>query len=248
MKLNKKSISVLLIATALIIASIPVIFIVISYIPKEENIQIDFTPNMMKSCPNHTAWFLLDIRTRTDDIMSNLSLYLNTNSSIDMNYSVWNNSPVNRLIEIFLTPNSSHVDNFIEIEVKVSSRGIIKQEVAVLQVVNWTIAISPEIEDMRDEFINYLSTNHTKFNITGTTIWEWLGNPPQIIIVEHYLFKSTYWEMELARHATIYPHDWVQVYLRHRSSLFPNWSGIISSWSSGNYTIIEQEPPNQIYR
>lgn len=248
MHLNKKAIIVILVTTALIISSIPIVYLIITHNLIGEKIQIKFIPNQMKSCPNHTAWFLLDIRTRTDDLMSNLSLQIYTNTSIDMEYEVWENSPLNKLIEVFISPTNSHVNKLIEIEAIISSRGITKKDYAILQVINWTVEISPQIKSMRDKFINYLSTNYTSFKINESTIWEWLGNPPQIIIVEHHLFKSTYWEMELAKHATIAPHDWVKIYLRPRSSLFPNWSGKINSWSSENYTIIEEEPPDEIFR
>ncbi len=181
-------------------------------------------------------------------MMSNLSLQISTNMSIEMDYKVWENSQVDKLIEVFISPNISHVDSFIEIKASASSRGIVKEEYAILQVINWTIEISQEIEVMRDEFVTYLSTNHTNYKINETTVWEFLGNPPQILVVEHYLFKSHYWEMELSRHATIAPHDWVKVYLRPRSSLFPNWSATINSWSSGNHTVIEEDPPDEIFR
>ena len=245
---NRKRLIVILLGVIIIIALIPIIFIITYGSQEEEKIQIEFTPNLMKSCPNHTAWFLLDIRTRTNDLMSNLSLQINTNISIEMKYVVWDNSPLNKLVEVFLSPYVSHLDNLIEIEATVSSGEITKKDYAIIQVINWTIEISPEIEAMRDEFINYLSINHTNFKINESTVWEWLGNPPQILVVEHYLFKSPYWEMELRRHATIAPHDWVKVYLRPRSSLFPNWSATINSWSSGNHTIIEEDPPDEIFR
>jgi hypothetical protein len=165
-----------------------------------------------------------------------------------MNYEIWENSPLNILVEVFLYPNKTHIDNAIKIESIVSSEGISKKDYALVEVINWTMYSSPEIIAMRNEFINYLSNSHANFKINGTTIWDWLGNPPQIIIVEHYLFKSAFWEMELSRHVMIAPDDWVKVYLRPRSSLFPNWSGKIISWSSGNYTVVEEKPPTEIFR
>ncbi|MFX0005315.1 MAG: hypothetical protein ACFFA7_08475 [Promethearchaeota archaeon] len=42
--------------------------------------------------------------------------------------------------------------------------------------------------------------------------------------------------------------DRVEIYLRLRLSLFPNWPGHINSWSSGDYRIIEVDSPTKIYR
>ncbi len=248
MNQNKKLLVVLVLGIVIIVASIPIIFIIINNIQREENIQIKFLPNQMKSCPNHTTWLLLDIKTKTNDLMSNLSLYLNTNSSVEMEYKVWDNSQFSKVVEVFLYPNITHLNTIIEIEANVSSGRFSKIIYAQVLVLDWILEISPEIEAMRDEFVNYLSNNHANFKINGSTVWEGFGNAPQILVVEHYLYKSVYWEMEIAKHATIAPHDWVKIYLRPRSSLFPNWSGIIDSWSSGNYTVSEVDPPDEIYR
>jgi len=245
MRRNKQVLIVILVVFAFIITLIPTVFILTQ---DQENIQIEFMPKRMKSYPYHTVWLLLDIRTKTSNIMSNLSLNININTSIEMKYEIWENSPLIKVVEVFLYPNFTHLNSVIEIEAIVYSGGISKKAITTVQVVDWILDMPPEIESMRDEFVSYLSSNHTNFKINESTIWEELGRAPQILVVEHYLFKSAYWEMELAKHATIAPHDWVKIYLRSRSSLYPNWSGKISSWSSGNHTIFEIEPPDEIFR
>jgi len=248
MKWNKKYTIVPLVGIILIIASIPIVFFVIYNTSGQKNLQIEFTPKEMKSYSNHSAWLLLDIRTNSNELMSNLSISIKTNISIELEYKIWENEPLRKIVEVFLYPNVTHLNNIIEIEAVASSGRISKKDYAKVQVLNWTSNISPTIELMRDVFVNYLSSNHSNFKINESTVWEGFGNAPFILVVEHYLFKSAFWEMELARHVMIAPHDWVKIYLRPRFSLFPNWSGTINSWSSGNHTIIETEPPNDIYR
>jgi hypothetical protein len=245
----KKNFTILLITGIIITAtSIPLIFIIISLNQARENIQVQFIPTQIKSYPNHTIWLLLDIKIKNIDLMSNLSLDINTNSSIDMDLNIWDNSLLSKVVEVFLYPNITHLNTVIEIEANVSSGHTFRVDYANVRLIDWTSVISSEIIAMRDEFVDYLSSNHTNFRINESTVWEEFGSAPQILVVEHYLFRSEYWEMELARHATIAPHDWVEIYLRPRSSLFPNWSGYINSWSSGDYTIIEVDPPIEIYR
>ncbi len=248
MNRNKKFLIVIILGISVIVASIPLIIIINSWNQKKENLQVEFIPNQIKSYPNHTAWLLLDIKTKNNDLMSNLSLHVHANSSIDMELEIWDNSHLSKVVEVFLYPNITHLNSVIEIEANITSGDFSKINYAYVRVIDWTVEITPEIITMRDEFVNYLSTNHTNFKINESTIWDDLGSAAQILVVEHYLFRSTHWEMELARHATIAPHDWVKIYLRPRSSLFPNWSGQISSWSSGNYTVTEIEPPDEIYR
>jgi hypothetical protein len=248
MFIKKKNLIVFIIGAILIITSIPIVFIIVSNTRERGNIRVTFIPYQIKSYPNHTTWLLLDIKTKNQVLMSNISLNIETNSSIDMELEIWDNSPVNKVVEVFLHPNNTHLNTVIEIEANISSGHISNVDYANVRVIDWTVDISPEIIAMREEFVDYLSSNHTKFGINESTMWEEFGNAPQILVVEHYLFRSAYWEMELARHATIAPHDWVEIYLRPRSSLFPNWSGHINSWSSGNHTIIEVDPPYEIYR
>jgi len=248
MERKTKVLLIIIIGFIIIFSSISTILIINYFNNEEQNIYVEFTPKEMKSYPNHTAWLLLDIGTTNHNLMSNLSISIKTNSSIELDYRIWENDNLRKVVEVFLYPNVTHLDNIIEIEATAYSGGISRKDFSKVQVVPWTIEISPTIEAMRDEFVTYLSNNHTNFKISGSTVWEGFGNAPQILVVEHYLFKSAFWEMELKRHVTIAPHDWVSVYLRPRSIISPNWSGTINSWSSGNHTVIETEPPNEIYR
>ena len=248
MNRKAKILLVSIIGFIIIFSSISTLLIINLYNNVEQNIYVEFIPKEMKSYPNHTAWLLLDIRTSNHDLMSNLSISIKTNSSIELEYKIWENDNLRNVVEVFLYPNGTHLDIIIEIEATANSSGISKKDYSKVQVVNWTKEISPIIETMKDEFVAYLSNNHPNFKLNGSTVWEGFGKAPQILVVEHYLFKSAFWEMELKRHVTIAPHDWVSIYLRPRSIICPNWSGIISSWSSGNHTVIETEPPNEIYR
>lgn len=213
-----------------------------------ENDLIVFTPAEMLSYPGQTAWLLAEIDMPT--VHSNLLIEIDTNSSIEYELKYWGNKYYDsNLIEIFLYPNQSHLDYTIEVSVTItgSEFGITRNS-AYIKVVNWTRSITAEIIEMQERFVEYLEENCSSFQINESTSWEVFGNTPMILIVEHYLFKSEYWEMELSKHVMIQPHDWVKIYLRPRRSISPFWSGIIYSWGLGNHTIEEIEPPEQIYR
>ncbi|NHK31179.1 MAG: hypothetical protein FK730_07495 [Asgard group archaeon] len=208
---------------------------------------ITFTPTEMLSHPGHTAWLLAEVDMPNVD--SNLQIEIETNSSIEYEIKYWGKLFDSNLIEIFLYPNQSHLDYTIEVSVTVSGSEIgITRNSAYIKVVDWTSTVTAEIIEMQERFIEYLEENCSSFQINESTNWEAFGNAPMILIVEHYLFKSEYWEMELSRHVMIQPHDWVKIYLRPRRSSLPCWSGIINSWGSGNHTIEEIEPPEEIYR
>ncbi|NHJ41108.1 MAG: hypothetical protein FK731_13840 [Asgard group archaeon] len=208
---------------------------------------ITFIPDEMFTYPEHTAWLLAEVDMPNVD--SNLKIELDTNSSIEYDLKYWGKYFDSNLIEIFLYPNQTHLDYTIEVSLTISGSEIgITRNSAIVKVVNWTSSVTSEIIEMRDRFVEYLEENCTSFQINESTSWESFGTTPMILIVEHYLFKSEYWEMEVSRHVMIQPHDWVKVYLRPRRSTSPVWCGIITSWGSGNYTIDEIEPPEQIFR
>ena len=84
MFIKKNNLIIFIIGMILIIASFPIVFIIVFNTQEQENIRVEFVPSQIKSYPNHTAWLLLDIKTKNQVLMSNLSLNIVSNSSIDM--------------------------------------------------------------------------------------------------------------------------------------------------------------------
>jgi len=70
--------------------------------------------------------------------------------------------------------------------------------------------------ELRDKFIPWLAANHPELGITQTTQWTSVVVLPHIMVVMYHLFFSDEWEMGIRWHVTIPPHDWVEIYLRHR--------------------------------
>ncbi|MBY9003654.1 MAG: hypothetical protein KGD73_06755 [Candidatus Lokiarchaeota archaeon] len=165
-----------------------------------------------------------------------------------MDFKIWNSSRSEKVIEVFLYPNSTHLGKKIEVSATISDGIKLMKEKGLVEVVDWIGGNVSEVEPMRDVFISYLGVNHSVFGINESTVWTGFANAPMTLVVEHYLFISENWELELARHVMIPPYDWIQVYARQRSELSPIWAGKINSWSSGNWTIVELKPPETIYR
>ena len=143
---------------------------------------------------------------------------------------------------------ASHVNSDIEVEVQVIADSFTATDSAVIHIIEWEIYNMNYTTEFRDVFINYLMVNHPEFEIDETVTWTTILNAPQILIVEHFLFMSESWEMELSRHVMIAPYDWVKVYLRPRGALTPTWAGEIESWSTNSQLIQETDLPDQIYR
>jgi hypothetical protein len=88
----------------------------------------------------------------------------------------------------------------------------------------------PGATKLRDKFIPWLAENHPELGITEETEWTPTIVRPHYLVVMYYLFFSEDWEMGLRWHVTIPPYDWVEIYLRHRTTeISPTYAFKISS-------------------
>jgi len=209
-------------------------------------LEINFVKDEIKSCPGQKTWLVAEINTKKQSI-TDQQIKFSTDQQIDSNLKIWSETNL-KIVEIFLYPNENHLDLDITVALKVNDGKSIIQELAVVDVVNWSSSFSNEIKQMKNTFTNFLIENYSSFTIAENESLDFMGNIPQILIVEHYLFCSDSWELELSRHVMLTPYDWVRVYLRARNSIQPCWVGMITSWDSGNHTIIEMNPPENIFR
>lgn len=207
---------------------------------QDEEIVIEFITKKMNSCPNSSAWFIINVNS---EIKQNIpTITFSTNVSIHYNYKLWStNTP--SVLEVFLYPNTTHIGQTIELEVKIKN----STDFAILNVWDWQESEFETANEKLSSFINYFTYSKPEFSIDNTTTWESSCNDAGILIVEHFLFKSENWELELSWHVMISPYDWVKVYLRPRDQIHPTWGGTIDSWN-GDSPINETEPPQNVYR
>lgn len=227
----------------LIVISSVFAVVLISLTSNSETLNIDFIPDHSNTSPGGTGWFIVEIDA-TEEIAT-YDVAIQTNTSIETDYEYWSQTP---LLEVFIYPNTSHIDMCIEVEVVFTWGELVASDSAFLYVLNWTFGELSEVIQKRDVFIDHLASTYPELGINQTTSWTPIWNGAGILIVGHYLFKSTYWEMEIAWHVMIAPHDWVQVYLRPRAEVQPSWAGKIDSWTTDNETVVEMELPSEIYR
>ena len=241
----KKSI---IIISAIIFSALSITSILLAvYQPWNLNkVEISFVKDEIKSYPSQKAWLLAEINTKKQTI-SDQQIMVSTDIIVEYDTVIWSDTGM-KTVEIFLYPNETHLDFDITVTLKVNNGRSIIEETAIVDVVNWSSSFSDEIIQMKNTFTNFLIENYSSFIVAENSSMEFMGNAPQILIVEHYLFRSDSWELELSRHVMLVPDDWVRVYLRARNSIQPCWAGTITSWGSGNHTIFEINPPESIYR
>ncbi|MFW9960044.1 MAG: hypothetical protein ACFFDV_03450 [Candidatus Thorarchaeota archaeon] len=204
---------------------------------------IEFVPDHLNTIPDDVGWFLVKINSNGE--LGAAEIEIQTNATVETDYTYW---PATKLIEVFVYPTEANIEQCIEIELTFSYDSLIASDTALALVWNWTSDEESYARGMRDVFVNYLAENHPELGINATIEWTPIYNTAGIIIVIHYLYISEQWEMEVSWHMMIAPSDWAHVYLRQRCDLEPSWAGEISSWSTDNETVIEVDPPTEIWR
>lgn len=96
-------------------------------------------------------------------------------------------------------------------------------------------------------FITWLAANRPELGITEQTTWT--GTPGAwVLIVEHYLYFSDDWELDLEWHVMVPPDDWSRISLRKRwSETAPSLAFEISS-VAGATAPHEIDPPDAVWR
>jgi hypothetical protein len=67
-------------------------------------------------------------------------------------------------------------------------------------------------------FIPWLVAKHPELGISGGTRWQPTISGARLLIVDHYRYVSSEWEVGLSWHVMIPPYDWTEIYLRRRWS------------------------------
>lgn len=117
-----------------------------------------------------------------------------------------------------------------------------------------TITVQPGTDELRSEadthlapFLPWLAANRPELGITAATTWDAMPGT-WVLIVSHYLYFSSDWELDLAWHVMVAPDDWSRINLRRRwTELQPSLAFEISS-VSGATTPHEIAPEAAVWR
>ncbi len=149
--------------------------------------------------------------------------------------------------EVVLDPDEE--SRTLTITVNGERDGLKKTETVTIRVVDGEDLMAETAANMRDKFIPWLAENYPELGITNETEWTGTIVLPNIVVVAYYLFFSEEWEMGVRWHVTIPPHDWVRIYLRHRTTeTLPSYAFEISSWSTPGEEPQAIEPPESVFR
>jgi hypothetical protein len=101
-------------------------------------------------------------------------------------------------------------------------------------------------------FTGWLEQHRPELGVTRSTQLSGSFVAPGLLVVSHYMFVGTEWEIGLSWHVMIAPDDWAEIYLRPRSALAPSLAFRLASQQAaldeGTIEIAEVAPPAEVVR
>ena len=135
--------------------------------------------------------------------------------------------------EVIVVPTEADVGKNVTVTIQGERDGLKQTKTVTFEVMeeeDREATLGPEAVNMRNNFTQWLSTNHPELGITNVTVWTGTVVNPKVLVVMHYMFLSEDWEMYVTWHVMIPPYDWTRIYLRNRyNETAPTYAFEISS-------------------
>ena len=152
------------------------------------------------------------------------------------------------IAEVTVIPQKENVGKTIDLSVTGQRGTASETRVITFEVVEGEDDREEYVLELRDRFVACLEHAQPELTITQSTEWTGTIVSPQWLVVAHYLFFSSEWEMHLSWHIMIPPHDWAKIDLRHRyDETIPSYAFGILSLQAGNQPQ-PVEPPATLWR
>ena len=149
--------------------------------------------------------------------------------------------------EVSVVPAAVATETNLEVQITARRGDIERIETRTLAVFADEDGLKEEATEHLAAFLPSLAASHPELGIDESTAWE--STPGSwVLVVNHYLFFSADWEVDLEWHVMIAPDDWSRIHLRRRwTETRPSLAFEISSVSGGT-EVHEITPADAVWR
>jgi hypothetical protein len=165
--------------------------------------------------------FLINMTPR-HNFYGNVSLKIDAsaNLNVKLNNDILNES--SRVAEITIYPNNLTRIGLHEIELSASHTNISRLISLKVDILNRSIGTpSSYIIGKKNKLIHWLESEYPTFNNISNQDWFAYMTYVEILVVEHWTFLSSEWELRLCCHITIPPYNWSMLRLRKIGEIEP---------------------------
>ena len=165
--------------------------------------------------------FLINMTARNNfNGTVSLKIDASANLNVQINKDTLNES--SRVAEITLYPNNLTRIGLHEIELTATHANISRIISLEVDILNRSIGNpSPYIIGKKNKLIHWLENEYSIFDNISNQDWFAYMTYVEILVVEHWTFISSEWEMRLCCHITIPPYNWSMMRLRKIGEIEP---------------------------
>lgn len=154
----------------------------------------------------------------------------------------------NQVAEVTVIPSSARAGKTIDVTFTGTKGSLATTKAIAFDVVAGNDDRKSVAVTLRNRFVAWLAENKPELKINSKTQWTGTMVSPQWLVVSHYLFFSSEWELHIDWHIMIAPSDWARIDLRHRfDATKPSYAFEISSRST-NSAPKAIDVPEEIWR
>ena len=165
--------------------------------------------------------FLINMTPR-HNFNGNVSLKIDAsaNLNVQINKDILNES--SRVAEISLYPNNLTRIGLHEIEITATHVNISRLITLEVEILNHSVGNpSSYIIGKKNKLINWLESEYPIFDNISNQDWFAYMTYVEILVVEHWTFISSEWQIRLCCHITIPPYNWSMLRLRKIGEIDP---------------------------
>lgn len=129
--------------------------------------------------------------------------------------------PAKRVAELTVRPDINAAPGLYAITLLATHNGVRYTQALLVRVFEWA-QFEPGVEmEKRADFLTWLAAAHPELGeIAAHPVHRYITYP-EILIVEHWTFLSSAWDMRICFHVMVPPDDWSMMLLRRTGSLVP---------------------------
>ena len=207
---------------------------------EENSYSIKAKYDYIRSCPGGGGIFILEL-VPDKNFKSKISLELQTEPLLNAQLTKEFLDLTNPITEIIIQPElETPTNKTYEISILTSDENLLSRSKFLkvnVEIFNWPNGICELCIKPYKLFAQYINKNYPSYGDILSYDYSY-STYPETIIVEHRTYLSSKWEIRIAQHITISPHDWTMILLRKRHKKNPGIA-LKRTYSDGEYIIIE---------
>ncbi len=133
------------------------------------------------------------------------------------------------MAEAFFRPTTAQDGQMASFEVRATSGDVQTAVTGTFEIMAWEDDGPAYANSLLAIFLPYVSAHHPELGLGPDVTWIESWNSQPVLVVTHRSYLSSDWELHVAWHNTIPPHDWAYVLGRRRDELDPEIGFCIAS-------------------